>query len=1367
MELYPAEVDTLGRLVEEWALHDDRELEATFKNASDTTTFLAVAQRLRAKGYTALPQEDKMNIITPQQVRFTLTGMAAIEAYCRDDTLEGKAFEAMTKQRAGVESNLDIDSYGVRIKVRRENPLEKNDPAVRDIINNWLGQRKAFRILRRWTFIGKGARFDLSMIRSTPHTAKGDFVWQSRFQPDKGQANKGQADITKQPAFYEIEVELLRPSDVPASEEERAKVVKECVKDLIRGVGEVLRGIQKHHLLIRNKVAATAMDGYKELTKTDRFRGVAPITMIVQNMRKEKTQGEPNIRDGYNVTDKADGLRMMGYVNSEGELFMIDMSMYVYKTGLIRLSCANSLVDGEYVTKDKDGRAIYQFMLFDCYISPDKRDITKLPFMGTGDDRREGGRYGELMSWIEKWNEGDGPIVMKGAGITPATKIVVSVKQFKFANAGDLSIFQLCARTLDSSFASIYNTDGLILTPNLLPLPEKPGVKFAEQLKWKPAEDNSVDFLVVFDKDSDTKLDSVNTAAKPGTGETVQHKTIRLYVGSDLDPAYEDPRGTVLYEQPLPGMRTMQKGRRIREYKPVLFNPRELPDTMANVAYSEIITSASGEDYVVCENGDPIENNSIIEMRYEPGNEPGWRWVPMRVRYDKTERFQKGIIGRTLNKDEAAEGVWNSIHDPITYHMIRTGSEQPSVKEVSEMSGAVAGVASGEVSKVYYERKGPKEDLQIVRGLRDFHRRYIKEDLLLRCGLSGGGKSLVDLACGQGGDLWSWVKWKADFVYGTDIAGNGIRDPHDGAYRRYVNAVMKFGGYDKIAKMVFTIGSSAKNLASGESGATPEESNIMRAVLGKIAPDGPVPPFVEKYAKNRLRNGANCVAVMFAIHYFFENEVSLTGFIRNVNDSLAMDGLFIGCCFDGRRVFEALRGIPQGGSLVGQEGGSEIWKITKRYSAEDLINGPEGLGLAIDVDFVSIGTTQTEYLVSFDLLKDKMAEIGCELLNADECKGLGLTNGSSLFEETYNLAAKKGVKFAMSPTVRQYSFFNRWFIFKRRRGGQLDIDEVSSTEVPAGLGSAREIPAGLGAAREIPAGLGASASENMGQDYALSPRPEALEKDKTPSKNAVTKQKANIALPSEPSGTQGASSSALGASASPQGASAADAGESLGDKKLMKTIPGAPENRKYKLSELFQFNFDSDLSDKLKIGKPSAARWLSLSAPVPILDGEVEYPTVEHYIAGMKYKTATNKPELAARLFSKEGEVHQTFLRKKAIESPLSPEREQDFLKEERKMVLTESDVVSKGGMSKYGAKFDEGKWLSVKDSVLRDALAQRWKKDEMLRQIIEAVRSKGLLLLYSGVGTGNDLGAKRTSAGIIEGENKVGKILMELAGFR
>jgi hypothetical protein len=515
-----------------------------------------------------------------------------------------------------------------------------------------------------------------------------------------------------------------------------------------------------------------------------------------------------------------------------------------------------------------------------------------------------------------------------------------------------------------------------------------------------------------------------------------------------------------------------QKGRKPRrEYKPVLFNPSELPDTMAAVCYSEIMTSATGDDFVSCENGDPIENKSIVEMRYEPGNEPGWRWIPMRVRYDKTERYQKGIIGRTLNKDEAAEGVWNSIHDPITHYMITTGSDQPSAKELAEMAGAVAGVATGSVSKVYYDRKGPKEDILMVRGLRDFHRRYIKEELLLGRGLRGGGKTFVDLACGQGGDLWSWIRFNTEFVFGTDIAGNGIRDPQDGAYRRYINAVMKNGGYDKVPKMVFTIGSSAKNLASGEAGATPEESNMMRAVLGKVAPDGPIPPFVEKYAKGRLRNGADCVAIMFAIHYFFENEVSLTGFMRNVSDTLAMGGLFIGCCFDGQRVFDALRPIPEGGSLMGKEKDAEIWKITKRYSGADLTNGVESLGMPIEVDFVSIGTTQREYLVNFELLKAKMGEIGCDLLTQDECRALDLVNSTALFEESYDMAAKKGQKFAMSPTVRQYSFFNRWFIFKRRRGGSLpEPEEGADCALRLLLGL---VAGSVGAARGAEPGRGA------------------------------------------------------------------------------------------------------------------------------------------------------------------------------------------------------------------------------------------------------------------------------------------------------
>ena len=167
------------------------------------------------------------------------------------------------------------------------------------------------------------------------------------------------------------------------------------------------------------------------------------------------------------------------------------------------------------------------------------------------------------------------------------------------------------------------------------------------------------------------------------------------------------------------------------------------------------------------------------------------------------------------------------------------------------------------------------------------------------------------------------------------------------------------------------------------------------------------------------------------------------------------------------------------------------------------------------------------------------------------------------------------------------------------------------------------------------------------------------------------------------------------------------------------------------------------------------------------------YPSVEHYLAAMKYKLATNKPDLGAKLFSQEGDVHQSFLRQKATESAqgarsLTAEREHELLKAERAKVLEESSVVGTTGMKKYRATFDEGKWFSVKDTVLRDALKQRWETDARLRRIVEAARAKGLVLLYyTGAGSGSDLGGKRTSEGFIDGENKIGRILMELAGFR
>ncbi len=356
MDLQSVESKQIIALVQEWINHSEQELEATFGIGGqvDSTTFLQIAQRLRIKNFELIPQDDRLSIITPKHVRLSLQGLGVLQQYCKDDKLAGKPFTAMIKDRTSKESTIDLKEYNVRIKSRREINLSRDDPSVREITDNWELQNKAFRLIRRWTFRGKGIRIDMSMVRSTPKDNKGQFMWVRSFL---------QHNIFKEPSHYEVEVELLRNEFTSTSET--------ALKSLISGIGEVLRAIQKNTLLIRNSISESVKKEYGDLIKSDRFRGVSPITLELKNMSNEIDDAIPNIRKGYNVTDKADGLRAMGFINKNGELFLIDMSLNVYRTGLVNKKCANSLVDGEWVTNAKDGRAINHYLIFDIYYAKD------------------------------------------------------------------------------------------------------------------------------------------------------------------------------------------------------------------------------------------------------------------------------------------------------------------------------------------------------------------------------------------------------------------------------------------------------------------------------------------------------------------------------------------------------------------------------------------------------------------------------------------------------------------------------------------------------------------------------------------------------------------------------------------------------------------------------------------------------------------------------------------------------------------------------------------------------------------------------------------------------------------------------------
>jgi predicted NAD-dependent protein-ADP-ribosyltransferase YbiA (DUF1768 family) len=1306
MELYPPEHKLLETIVQNWIEHPLRECEATFGSKEkagqiDGTAFLAVAQRLRAKGYTALPQEDRLTVTTPDNNRFTLSGMGIIQQYCRDNRMAGKPYVAITKDRASTDPPLELDDYDTTVKVRNEIPLPI--AVINDVLASWAQQKKAFRLIRRWSFEGDGFQFDLSIVYSTFKDAKGNYKWVRNFQDQ---------NIRGTPPTYEIEVELKRTPE----NTEKTK----ALSSLVKGVGEVLRGLQKNTLLIRRSMKDKVLNAYKLLTKEERFRGVAPVTLELRNMLEKKEEGVPNLYDGYNVTDKADGLRVLGFTDSKGELFMIDMALNVYRTGLKKESCKDSLLDGEWVTVSKEGKGIQQLLFFDMYINK-KEKADSLPFEKAEVEQT---RHKLLNKWIVAWNEGNGPDILV-KGLTPKTRLQVSAKRFEFGSAGDKSIFHKAATVLKKTEADDYpySTDGLIFTPNETPLPERAGVGFLEQFKWKPAHDNTIDFLVTVQKEEGKEKEDV--IIKEGTGETITYKTLRLFVGSSADPAYNNPRDTVLFERELP---KLQRPGAKRDYKPVLFNPKEFPDTVASICYRELIEDPStNQQYISTDRSlEPIQDKSIVEMAYDPSQLPGWRWRPVRVRHDKTERFQRGIVGRTLNSDMVAESVWNSIHEPITETMIKTGAEVPSLEESAALRKSTEGREG--VALRYVERKAAVQDLALIRGLRDFHNRFIKEDILLDKGLMGRNKTLVDFAVGKAADAQKWRRNNVGFVFGVDIAGESILNADDGAYRRYLNTLVNARGAT-IPPMMFAIGDSAKSIASGEAGATEEERDIMRAVYGQLEPSGPVPPYVTKFGKDKLKNGADCAAIMFALHYLFKDEASFNGLLENIRDSVKVGGYFVGCCFDGEAVFELLRNVKKGEKKVGMERGANIWTLVKQYDQEEMPSGAAAFGMAVDVEFISIGASHREYLVPFSLLTEKLATIGLELLDTAELKAIGLQNSTNMFEESYKMAAAAGKKYEMSDVVKQYSFLNRWFIFKRKgtQGKQIEPDEVGSPQYANfgpktpqfGREEAKQLAAKPSNAIPIPGYNGA---------YELPVIPFVEE--------------APVAVPK------------LAAAPVPQGA--------------VPPLPIVPRNT-FEINDIIQFHIDITLVDKLKLGDKAAARWLSPIAPFPISDDGVEYPSLEHFIGAMKYKVATNQPNKAPQIFGSEGSIHQAMLRKKLSKEiggkVLTEDELFDLYKEEMEAIRA---ATKPAGFKIQKATYDESAWAANKRDVLLEGLKQRWENDARFRRVVEAARNQGKYLLYYTGATGtSDLGGVyRPKEKKIEGDNLLAKLIMELAGF-
>jgi hypothetical protein len=114
-----------------------------------------------------------------------------------------------------------------------------------------------------------------------------------------------------------------------------------------------------------------------------------PITLERINMIDPKEYGAVSILSEYTVTEKADGERLLMFVNNSGNVYTINNTYVVENTGIQMPSTFyNSIVDGEFIkcNKRKDNANKDLFAAFDMYYYGGK-NITNLPLINDKESR--------------------------------------------------------------------------------------------------------------------------------------------------------------------------------------------------------------------------------------------------------------------------------------------------------------------------------------------------------------------------------------------------------------------------------------------------------------------------------------------------------------------------------------------------------------------------------------------------------------------------------------------------------------------------------------------------------------------------------------------------------------------------------------------------------------------------------------------------------------------------------------------------------------------------------------------------------------------------------------------------------------------
>ena len=1006
-------------------------------------------------------------------IRAEIVGNDMIQKYCETNdisklinmpstTLNKIKF---TKKMPAYNSNnvpirkVDMNDFNFRVSLQTEQDFHTGTGIARSIISKWRDSKKLFRLINRVRFSHPIYPIfaDISIVKTS---MRKNYIPIPKYTIQD-------AGVLDNIENYEIELEIDNTRVGNATDYNNVDVL---LQDLRKCVRFVLSGLQQTNYPVSYQECSNVLDEYMKVVHGENvpdsritskhFIGPSSYTLQMENIIPQLEDNlTPNIRKDFTVTDKADGERMLCFVNDIGKIYFIDTNMNVRFSGAITTNnhVRSSIIDGEFIQRDKHGNEINVYAAFDIYCVNNK-SLRNLPFyskelLGNDDMTEEGeimeseSRYLKLGEFIRKLHaisilDKSQEQEVKRDDTEIKANVRFQIKEFE-ATSDSQSIFKCCNNVLtkvnDGKFE--YETDGLIFTPSFLPVGgsfegDNPSPLYKTtwdfSFKWKPPQYNTIDFLVTIQKDSNNQ-DKVYNIFEDGVQTDsnmpiTQYKTLLLHCGYDQKKhGYINPCSQIIQGN----LSSHNNYDNREEYKPVIFRPTNPYIVDAHLCNIKL-QSHNGYSIITTEDGEYFQDDMIVEFKYVHENKEGWKWVPIRVRHDKTAELKAGLKNYG-NAYHVANSNWHTIHHPITDEIIRTGVNIPEYLEDTD---------------VYYKNTKVKTT---TRSLRDFHNLYVKRKLIVS--VSNQKDNLIDYAVGKGGDLPKWIHSKLNFVFGIDISRDNIHNPVDGSCARYLNNRKK---YNKMPYALFVHGNSGLRIRDGTAMNSERDKQTTQAIFGAGTKDKNVlgAGVYPHYAIGE--NGFHISSCQFAIHYFFENKTTLHGFMRNISECTKLDGYFIATTYDGDTVFKLLQDKLINERVTFKQNNTKVYEIVKLYDNTGFPNDELSLNYTIGIYQESINKMFQEYLVQYDFFVRTMQNYGFILVPDEEAHHMGLPGGSRLFSELYTQLQEEVQKdpkklsdyssaLNMNEIEKQISFMNRYYVFKKKYNVNIDkVQEVIS-----------------------------------------------------------------------------------------------------------------------------------------------------------------------------------------------------------------------------------------------------------------------------------------------------------------------------------